>query len=303
MQVIEPGQVPPGFQGVYGEIVRRTENILQVQNGNAQVTVEVLPEAQIIIPEVPGTARVDQLRQHLEIQRMSKSRGNVVNPDELVQQYGADTVRAYLMFAFDWMKGGPWDSQGIQGVVRWLRDVWEVVHTGAPISHGDVEAGSRQLLRKAHQAIAKVEDGMQRFSFNTAVAALMELKNALVKAQREGNVDAQSWHEAVRIMLLLMAPVTPFMAEELWAREGHSFSVHQQAFPTFDAALAAEDEITLGVQVNGKVRDRITVPATISAEDAKARALASEAVQRYLEGKTPRKVIYVPKNGLVNIVI
>ncbi|MGQ9887651.1 MAG: leucine--tRNA ligase [Aggregatilineales bacterium] len=311
VQVIERlSDVPAGFNGVFGEIIRRTENILTVDMAGTLRTVEVLDDAEIVIPSIPGPNTVNQLKHHLEIQRMSKSKGNVVNPDELVQQYGADTVRAYLMFAFDWEKGGPWDPKGVQGVVRWLNEVWDVVTAGPQAESGDPET-ERDIERRIHQTIERVSSGLEKFSFNTAIAALMEFKNALRPAAREGRIGRDAWYEAVRTMLLLMAPFTPHITEELWARLGLPYSIHQQAWPQYDAAKAAEDLVTLVVQVNGKVRDRIQVVADIAEADAQRIALASEAVRRALDGGTPKKVIFVagravpgrPAEPKVNIVV
>jgi leucyl-tRNA synthetase len=286
-----------------GEIMKRTENVLHVDTGaETWRVVEILSDAVIEIPEIPGKNNVNQLKHHLEVQRMSKSKGNVVNPDELVAKYGADTVRAYLMFGFNWEKGGPWDSKGIQGVVRWIEDVWKIVNAGAPVGSG-TEDGNRALIRKLHQTIRRVENSLEKFSFNTSVAALMELRNALQKAIREETINADTWDEVVSKMLLLMAPITPFVAEELWSRIGGAYSIHQQRFPAFDPELAAEDEITLVVQINGKVRDRIQVPAGISEANAKTTALESPVVQKFLEGREPRKMIYVEKTGILSIVI
>ncbi len=293
-----------GADYVVGEIMRRTENVLHVAYGDdARQVVEVVEGAVIEVPEIPGENTVNQLQHHLEIQRMSKSKGNVVNPDELVAKYGADTVRAYLMFGFNWEKGGPWDSKGIQGVVRWVQDVWNLVTTGTPDHASPDDNAERDLLRKAHKAIQRVDYSLENFSFNTAVAALMELRNALQKAAKEANIGADTWDTVVSIMLRLMAPITPFMAEELWARVGGDYSVHQQPFPVFDPELAAEEEITLVVQVNGKVRDKIQAPADISEEDAKALALASEQVRKFMNGGEPRKVIFISRSYLVNIVV
>jgi len=206
------------------------------------------------------------------------------------------------MFAFDWQKGGPWNSQGIQGVVRWLNDVWALVNDG--MAAGEPDAGvERDVVRKTHQAIKKTSDGLEQFSFNTAVASLMELKNTLQNVARAGNVSQGVWDEAVGTMLMLMAPFTPHIAEELWVRTGHEYSVHLQAWPEYDAELAAEDEITLVVQINGKVRDRIVVAAGISEDEAKRLALESEGAQRHMGGKPARKVIYVAERGMVNIVV
>jgi len=301
IRVCSPADVPANFDGIAGELMKRTETLLQVETGEENWrTVEALPNVIIDIPDIEGENSLNQLKHHLEVQRMSKSKGNVVNPDELVEKYGADTVRAYLMFGFNWEKGGPWDSKNIQGVVRWVADVWEVVTAGAPKNAQVDPATVRDIQRKTHQTIKKVDMGLSRFSFNTPVAALMEHRNALLKALP--HIDAATWQEVVSAMLRLMAPITPFLAEELWARIGGDYSIHQQAFPVYDEAIAAEDEITLVVQINGKVRDRIQAPADISEEDAKALALASETVQRFMEGQAPRKVIYVAKTGLMSIV-
>lgn len=294
--------VPAGFDGVAGELMRRVENVLSIEHNGEWVTVEVLPDAEVIIPSIEGVARVEQLKHHLDIQRMSKSKGNVVNPDELVAQYGADTVRAYLMFAFDWEKGGPWDPKGAQGVIRWINDIWDMVTAGAPTGPSD-PAAERVIHRKLHQAIDKVSNGLERFSFNTSVAALMTLRNDIKAVLRDGGVGTDVWHEVMNGMLRLMAPFTPFVVEELWACLGFSYSIHQQDWPAYDPTIAAEDEVELVIQINGKVRDKIVVPADISEEDAKAAALATEGAQRFMEGQTPKKVIYIRARYMVNIVI
>jgi leucyl-tRNA synthetase len=236
-------------------------------------------------------------------EKMSKSRGNVVDPDNLVAEYGADTVRGYLMFAFRWDQGGPWDYQGIQGVVRWLNDVW-ALYAEQPAAEGTAtEDQIASLRRKVHQTIKRVTDGLEDFGFNTAIAGLMELKNALQDARKTAVVNSDAWDEARSTYLRLMAPFTPHIAEELWARSGYKFSVHTQPWPKYDEAAAAEESMTLVVQINGKVRDRIEVSVDISEEDAKAAALNSEGAQRHMAGKEPRKVIYIAQRGMINIVI
>ncbi|MBL8118557.1 MAG: class I tRNA ligase family protein, partial [Anaerolineae bacterium] len=269
-------------------------------------TVEVVPDAIVIIPGIEGPCRPDQLKHHLEIQRMSKSKGNVVNPDDWVTRHGSDSVRAYLMFGFDWQKGGPWDSKGIQGVVRWVNDVWDIVTGYQAPAQGDAEA-ERTLERKLHQTIKKVSDGLENFSFNTSIAGLMGFRNDLKDAMRAHNIGQSVWREVVGQMLRLMAPFTPHITEELWAQQGHGYSIHQQSWPVYDSAKAAEDTVTLVVQVNGKVRDRIDVPAGITEADAQSAALASENVQKLLNGGSPRKVIFVPARSgqepKINVVI
>jgi leucyl-tRNA synthetase len=239
-------------------------------------------------------------------EKMSKSRGNVVAPDELVEQYGADVVRAYLMFFARWELGGPWNSGGIEGTVRWVRRAW-TLFSESPAKKASQSAASpevlRALRRKVHQTLGQVTHDFDNFEFNTVVSALMELLNEMYKASDQGAVGTAEWDEAVNYYLRMMAPVTPHIAEELWTEIlGKPYSVHTQSWPEFDAEAAKEDEITLVVQVNGKVRDRIVVPAGISEEDAKQTALASEAIRKYLDGKSPKKVIVVP-GKLVNIVI
>ncbi len=250
-------------------------------------------------------------------EKMSKSRGNVIAPDDLVQQYGADTVRGYLMFGFRWDQGGPWDSTGILGVQRFLERVWDLVTSSRPAIEGDkfkvvITAPGpeptadqvRDLRRKQHQAIRRVTKDLEDFSFNTMVAGLMEYTNALIgaKADSPAIVGDPAWAEAIRTLVLLMAPGFPHIAEEMWFHIGQPYSVHQQPWPTWDEALAKEEVVEIAVQVNGKVRDKIEVPIEIEAEAAKAQALAAEGVQRYVGDKSPAKVIYVP-GRLVNIVI
>jgi leucyl-tRNA synthetase len=301
--VIEPGTRAAGLSGdeVVGEIMRRTENVLQVDVGGGELfTVEVAPQAVVDVPAIEGENTVNQLRHHLDIQRMSKSKGNVVNPDELVAQFGADTVRAYLMFFAKWDQGGPWNYEGIKGPQRLLQDVWEIAQ--AQYEPGDDASASRALRRKTHQVIRKMTRDMEEFSFNTAVAAIMELRNAIVAAQREGAVDRAAWDEAVESLLLLLAPVSPHMTEELWARRGLPYSIHHQPWPQWDDDVAREETISLIVQVNGKTRDRIEVTADQPDEELRAVALASDKVGRWLEGKEPRQVIVV-RGKLVNIVV
>jgi leucyl-tRNA synthetase len=237
-------------------------------------------------------------------EKMSKSRGNVIAPDDLVKTHGADTVRTYLMFFSRWDQGGPWDSQGIKGPRRFLEDVWNLVaEEGQPVK-GAPEPGSdemRTLRRKTHQTIRKVTEDLASFSFNTAIAALMEMRNALQEARKTELYGSLAWDEAIEALLLLLCPIAPHITEELWRRLKKPYSIHQQSWPVWDEGVAAEEMITLVVQVNGRLRDRIEVPAGITQEQAQELSLASENVQRHLEGKTPRKVIYVPEK-LVNIV-
>ncbi len=231
---------------------------------------------------------------------MSKSRGNVVDPDEQVRLYGADTVRSYLMFGYRWQIGGPWDPGNIQGSHRWLGRVWSIFQEEGQTAK-DTKALDRKLRRKVHQTLKSVGNDFERFEFNTVVSALMELLNEMAAIKDAGGWNTKAWNEAVDIYLRMMAPVAPHISEELWARFGKPYSIHTQPWPEYDEAAAAEDEIELVLQVNGKVRDKIVVPVDITEAQAKELALASEAIQKQLDGKAPRKVIYVP-GRLVNIV-
>jgi leucyl-tRNA synthetase len=233
-------------------------------------------------------------------QRMSKSRGNVVAPDKQVEAYGADTFRCYLMFIGPWDQGGPFGLEGITGLQRWLSRVWTIV-LSEPQGGGE-DGSARDLRRLTHKTVRRVTDDIEGFRFNTMIAAFMEMTNGLYHVRESGAVDRAAWDEAVRSLLLMMAPIAPHISEELWSRTGGTYSIHQQPWPEWDAELAREDEVTLVVQVNGKVRDRIQVPTDVDEVRARDLAMASEAVRRHLEGKEPRRVIYVP-GKLVNIVI
>ena len=302
--VAGPAELSEGAGGAAaGEIVGRTERILRVQpvGEGGPVTVEVPEGAVVEIPDIPGENNVAQLRHRLDVQRMSKSRGNVVNPDDLVEVYGADTVRTYLMFAFEWEKGGPWDSRGIRGAQRFIADVWRL--GGADYRPGEIDpAAVAALRRRVHQAIIKVGEDMESFRWNTAVAELMKLRNTMNEARAARNVDDEVWREALEAMVLLLAPIAPYVSEEVWRMLGHDSSIHLEPWPTADREAAAEETVTMVVQVNGKVRARLEVPVDISAEDAVALAASAGNVKRFLVGAEIRRVVdRRPK--LINLVV
>jgi leucyl-tRNA synthetase len=237
-------------------------------------------------------------------EKMSKSRGNVIAPDVLVERYGADTVRAYLMFFARWDMGAPWDSQGIEGSARWLRRVWTLFTDIAPaVTQSPTSDVLRNLRRRVHQTLMRVNHDFENFEFNTIISALMELLNEMYKAREAGAVGTTQWEEATEIYIKMLAPVAPHIAEELWTNQlGKPYSIHQQQWPKIDEAAAKEDTIELPVQINGKVRDRIIVAADASEEEIKSAALASETVKKHLEGKEPKKIIVANKR-LVSLVI
>lgn len=233
-------------------------------------------------------------------QRMSKSRGNVVDPDEQVSLYGADTVRSYLMFGYRWQDGGPWDPGNIQGSHRWLGRIWNLFLEEGKTGKDTAEQ-EKKIRRKVHQTLRAVENDFERFEFNTVVSGLMGLLNELYAFKEAGGWNTPAWQEAVDYYLRMMAPVAPHISEEIWSRLGKPYSIHQQPWPEFDEKAAAEEEIEIVIQVNNRVRDKIVVPVDVTEEKVKELALASDAVKKHLGGKEPRKVIYVP-GRLVNII-
>ena len=292
--------VGPDF--IQGEVYARDEVSVRVHVGEGRFVIVHVDEGTVIdIPGVPE-ATVMNLVYHLDAEKMSKSKGNVVAPDALVNQYGTDTVRAYLMFAFRWDQGGPWNSKGIEGTHRWLHRVWNLILEEPQIKRQATENDIKALRRKTHQTIKRVTNDMEEFAFNTAIAALMELTNLMVKMKDSSAVQTDAWTEARDTLILLMAPFTPHIAEELWVRTGHEYSVHQQSWPTWDEELTKEETIVLVVQVNGKVRDKIEAPAGLSQDEALELALSSRKIQKYVAGKEIRRVIFA-QGRILNIVV
>lgn len=236
------------------------------------------------------------------VEKMSKSKGNVITPDEVVAEHGADALRGYECFISDFEQSVPWSTQGVPGVRRWLDRVWRIVLAPEEEVSQSGDFSERQLQRLIHQTIARVEHDILDFKFNTMVAALMEYTNALYKAHDAGLAGSATWEQAIETLLRLAAPVAPHLTEELWQRTGRGYSVHQQPWPVSDPALAAEDEIEVVLQVNGKVRDKLTVPVNADQEQLRDLAMHSERVKDHIGAKTVRKIIVVP-GKLVNIVV
>ena len=233
--------------------------------------------------------------------KMSKSRGNVIAPDEYVAEAGADAVRGYLMFIGPWELGGEWNDRGLVGVSRWLNRVWSLATTDYSSRVVDLET-EKEFLHLMHKTIKEVTADLERLRFNTMLASLMEFSNYLSKVKERGMVCDSLWREAISHFLLLLAPTAPHLAEELWARTGHSYTIHNQPWPEYDQELAKEEEITLVIQINGKLRDKLLVPASINEADAKELALNRERVKAYIDGRKLTRVIYVPRR-VVNIVV
>jgi leucyl-tRNA synthetase len=222
--------------------------------------------------------------------KMSKTKGNVVNPDEYVERWGADTFRTYLMFLGPFEEGGDFRDAGISGVRRFLDRLWSSAH--AARTGGAPDEG---VMRKLHQTIRKVGEDTARLSYNTAIAAMMEYMNVLRASERVSHRDE------VMPLVQLVAPFAPHIAEELWEHFGHAGGVFESRWPAYDPALATVDEIELVVQVNGKVRGKLVVARDIAQDDALALARADAGIARFLNG-APRKVVFVP-GRLLNIVV
>ncbi len=239
-------------------------------------------------------------------QKMSKSRGNVVTPDEYVADVGADTIRAYLMFVAPWEHGGEWNDSDISGISRWYNRIWNLVleryHQNEPIEPDLAEKTKRAFSRVTHQTIKRVSGDLDKLHFNTMLATLMEFTNYLAKVKETQIVGYSQWEESINILLRLLAPTAPHLTEELWQQTGREYSIHNQSWPVWDETLAKDEEITLVIQVNGKLRDRITVPASISEAEARQLVLARQRVKSYLDDRKVAKIIYVP-GKLFNLVV
>jgi leucyl-tRNA synthetase len=236
--------------------------------------------------------------------KMSKSRGTQVGPDELVEQYGADALRLHLMFLGPWEQGGPWNDRGITGMERFMRRAFDMVsHVGGELSETAASEGDVAALRSCiHRTIKRVTTDIDRFQFNTAIAALIEFTNELTKQRDAAITGHTAWREAAETLALLMAPLTPYMAEEMWFQLGNEFSVHQQSWPVYDESLATERTTEIPIQVNGKVREKVTIATDADEATAVAAARSLEKVQEYLVGKTIVKTVFVP-NRLIHFVV
>jgi leucyl-tRNA synthetase len=252
------------------------------------------------IPPEVGEEPFQQLRLHGWILRngakMSKSRGNVVNPDEYVRQYGADVMRTHMLFIGTYTEGGDFRDSAITGIVRFYKRVREWVTD--PIATEGIPIDEVRARRAVHKTIRKVGEDLPGLGFNTAIAALMETLNVL----RECKLSPSAHNELARAYVLLLAPIAPFLSEELWERLGGPFSIHQQHWPTFDPRLLLDEMIVVPIQINGKLRSRIEVAANAREDEVTEKALLSPGVQKYIRDKRVTKTIYLP-GKLLNIVV
>jgi leucyl-tRNA synthetase len=271
--------------------------------------------------EVDKAGRCRECHQPVEVgrtEKMSKSKRNVVDPDDLLADFGADTIRLFSLFAAPPEKDLEWSDDGVQGSYRFLQRVWRLVEERAPLLAGvrgfawpsdEPEASVRALRRATHQTIAKVTRDLEdSFHFNTALAALMELQSALGRFQDQlpptavADPRLLAFREGVTVLLVMLAPFAPHMAEELWETLGHTASIFREPWPTSDPALAAEEAVEVVIQVNGKVRARLQVPRGQGDEALTSLALAEPRIGSWIGGRTLRKVVVIP-DKLVNIVV
>jgi leucyl-tRNA synthetase len=243
---------------------------------------------------------------------MSKSKKNVVDPEYLIEKYGADTARIFCLFASPPEKDLDWSDQGVEGSARFLNRVWRLMYDHSlrlkhiePLPFGALVEGDQKSLRqKTHKTIKKTTEDIERFHFNTAISAIMELVNEIYLSEvkdRDDEVSLRVMREAIEAVVLLLSPFVPHFAEELWEVLGGKGSILNRPWPDYDREAVVEDEILIVIQVNGRLRDRIMVPASYGEEEIKDWALKSERIQKLVEGKKIVRMIFVPQK-LVNIV-
>ena len=236
--------------------------------------------------------------------KMSKSRGNVVSPDEQVTSYGADSLRLYMMFMGPYEQGGPYNLGGIVGTRRFLERVWSLVGEFTESKPDTAEAKENiELTSIVHRTIKSVSQDLEVLAFNTAIASLMSLVNVLYKTKAQSGISkVEPWKEALEALVLMLAPFAPHIAEELWKDLGHETTVHSGRWPMWDERLIKKETVTLAVQINGRVRAEIEVPADISEAEALEKAKSADKVVSYLQGKEIKKAIYVP-GRLISLVV
>ena len=227
--------------------------------------------------------------------KMSKSKGNVKAPDDMVKSHGADAVRLYMLFIAPWSEGGSWYEEGIDGTRRFLTGVHFLATQTYLADAEEAETPeARELVRLTHQTIKDCTEDVEQFKFNTYIANLMKLRNALQDSHKSEVAASGAYKRAIDALILLLSPAAPHLAEELWRATGHEYSVHQQPWPEYDENLGAANEFELVVQVNGKVRDRVMLPVGTDEDRVRQVVLTRPRIIELLNGGQPRKVIYIP---------
>ena len=225
--------------------------------------------------------------------RMSKSRGNVITPDSVVQKYGADTLRVYILFMAPYDQDVSWNTEGIAGSRRFLERVWDLFGKTYTESSTSIEQ-DQELERLRHKTICEVSEALEHLKFNIMVAILMTFVNTLQKRYTTNAWQTRSFHQALETLMVLLAPSAPHITEELWRLSGHTDSIHQQPWPQWDQELLGEIHATIAIQVNGRLRDTIEVAADATKEEVQGQALASTRIQQFLQNKTISGIYYVP---------
>jgi leucyl-tRNA synthetase len=230
-----------------------------------------------------------------EVEKMSKSKYNVVNPDDIIERYGADTLRLYEMFLGPLEQFKPWNTNGIDGVYKFLKKLWNLYHSNAGELQISEAEPSKEEFKALHKAIKKLEDDMANFSFNTSVSSFMICVNELtaLKSNKRGILEP---------LAILVSPYAPHIAEELWSLLGHEGSITAATFPLFDESHLVESAFEYPVMINGKLRAKLNLPLSLTKEEIEKEAMADETVQKWLEGNTLKKVIIVP-GKIVNLVV
>ncbi len=235
--------------------------------------------------------------------KMSKSRGNVVNPDHFIKKYGSDTFRMYMMFMGSYEDGGDWSDEGITGIARFLNRIWRLVNGYKHINiQSNDESNSMNVKRIQHYTVKEVTNDLERFHFNTAISRLMEFYNEINNYRSRNKQNQAVIKEAIKTIVILLAPFAPHIAEELWEKLGNKPSIFQLDWPVYEESLLKQETVKVVIQVNGKLRDQIQVDANISDDDLIAKAVTADKIQKYTNGKNILKKIIVPKK-LVNFVI
>ena len=247
-----------------------------------------------------------------EVAKMSKSKANVVDPESVIEKYGADTVRLYILFAAPPERDFEWIESGIEGAYRFLNRLWDFVIKNLEgiknipsdgIEQKKLSKQGKEIRRKTHETIKKFAQEMEKnYQFNTAIASVMELLNMLETFKPQNTEDKKALKEAIEVILKLLYPITPHICEELWHRLGKGTFLYEESYPRYEEEALKREEVEIPVQINGKVRGKIVISFGASQEQVFNLAKETPNIRKYLEGKTIRKIIYIP-NKLLNIVV
>jgi len=239
--------------------------------------------------------------------KMSKSRGNTISPDEYINEYGSDVFRMYLMFGFAFTEGGPWNDDGIKAMFRFIQRIERLVdkfiEDRGKEGKDEISKDEKELNYVRNYTIKSVTEDAEKFQFNTAIARIMELVNALYKYDADVEIkNTRLYEETIADLVRLLAPFAPHFAEEMWDRLGYTYSVFNQKWPEYDEKALVKDTVEIAIQVNGKVRGRIEISSDAAEKEIQDKALSCDNIRQFIDGKEIKKVIVV-KNRLVNIVV